>query len=186
VPNFKLQWATEFAARFASSAVFDDLLALYLKSGSTWDKQAQGYLLAYLVRWDPQRGIPLLEKALPAEAPEPDFDISFALGEAYTQPLELFWRRRLESKLPAQAEKAALQLSEHGPAEDQSLLRARLDSWRETWKGRDIPEAEGGLEAELLRTVIHGKNWQTAEIEARVLSEGCLSAECKMSFPIQH
>jgi hypothetical protein len=42
-----------------------------------------------------------LEKALPAEAPDPDFDISFALGRAYTQALELFWRRRLESKLPA-------------------------------------------------------------------------------------
>jgi len=37
-PNLNLQWATEFAARFATPAVFDDLLALYLKSGSTWDK----------------------------------------------------------------------------------------------------------------------------------------------------
>ena len=63
-----LEWATACIARFASAAIYDDLLTLYRQSGADWDKQAQGNMLAYLVRWNPQLGLPLLEAALPRDA----------------------------------------------------------------------------------------------------------------------
>lgn len=90
------EWATESIARFASAAIYDYLLALYQKSGADWDSQAQGYMLAYLVRWNPQRGLPLLEAALPRDASSPDINITFALGRVgYISALESFWRECL-------------------------------------------------------------------------------------------
>lgn len=118
-----LQWATAFTARFASAAIFDDLFALYQRSGTTWDKQAQGYMLAYLVRWNPQRGMPLLEAALPRTVSPPDSNITYALGRAgYIPAVDSFWRECLIGSPPELAAEAAYQMSEAGPKEDQALL----------------------------------------------------------------
>ncbi|MDQ2774227.1 MAG: hypothetical protein M3Y57_04755 [Acidobacteriota bacterium] len=98
--QLNLQWATEFAARFASSAIYDDLLALYRRSGGTWDKQAQGYILGYFMRWDPHRGLPLLESALSISAAKLDFCLLYALNRAYSPSLEPVWRRPIASAPP--------------------------------------------------------------------------------------
>lgn len=174
-----LQVATEFAARFASPAIYDDLLALYEESGRDWDKQAQGYILGYFMRWDSGRGLPFLERALPADASSLDFNLLYALDRAYSPALDSFWRERLQIAPPEQAGQAAWLLSEHGPAEDQALIRARLENLRAEWKGRDLPEAEAQLEADLLQAAISGKNWRISVAEAAKLREACLSKACK-------
>lgn len=174
---FEPIWAAEFVARFATPEIYDDVLAIYRKSANAWSGQTRGYLLAYLMRCDPQRGLPLLESALPANSP--DSQIFYALGDAYSPSLESFCRNRLASAPAEQAINVAYLLSQHGPAEDQAILRARLDRWRKEWQGRVIPDPEGALESELIKAVVSGKNWRLPDSEAAELTESCLSDICK-------
>jgi hypothetical protein len=178
-----LQWATAFTTRFASAAIFDDLIALYQRSGTTWDKQAQGYMLAYLVRWNPQRGMPLLEAALPRTMSPPDSNITYALGRAgYIPAVDSFWRECLIGSPPELAAEAAYQMSEAGPNEDQALLRARLSDWRAQWKGREIPPSEGRFEGELAQAVMRGAHWQLSKDDMQSVASGCLSDTCRTRF----
>jgi hypothetical protein len=178
-----LQLKTALAARFATNAIYDDLLALYEKSSATWDGQARGGMLAYLVRWNAPRALPLLEAALPLSAEQLDPNISFALFSAYySNGLDTFLRVRLTIGPAAQAGVAAYEMSQYGPAEDQDILRQRLDRWRTEWSSKDIPEAEGKFEGELVQAVIRGKEWQIPETPAAVLRESCISSACRLRF----
>jgi hypothetical protein len=178
-----LQLKTALAARFATHAIYDHLLALYEKSSATWDGQARGGMLAYFMRWDALRALPLLETALPLSAEQLDSNISFALFSAYySTGLDTFLRGRLTIGPAAQAGMAAYAMSEYGPAEDQDILRQRLDRWRTKWSGKDIPEVEGKLEGELVQAVIRGKEWQIPETPAAVLRESCISSACRSRF----
>ena len=182
-----LQMKTALAARFATAAIYDDLLNLYEKSSANWDGQARGGMLAYFMRWDASRGLPLLEAALPIGAEQLEPNISFALFRAYySSGLDAFLRVRLASGPPEQAGMAAFEMSQNGPAEDQDILRQRLDRWRTQWSGKDIPEAEGKLESELVQAVIEGKEWKLAETPASVLRESCLSSICRSRFQASH
>ena len=181
--RFDLQQKTSFAARFATQAIYDELLTLFEKSAAEWDGQARGGLLAYFIRWDAQHALPLLEAALPLSAEHFDPNVSFALFKAYySNGLEAFLRQRLAVGPPGQALEAASLLSQHGPAEDQEILRRRLDRWRTSWSGKEAPLVEGQLEAELVQAVIHGKEWQAPDTEAAALREGCISAVCRSRF----
>jgi hypothetical protein len=178
-----LQLKTALAARFATNAIYDDLLILYERSSANWDGQARGGMLAYLMRWDAARALPLLEAALPLNAEQLEPNISFALFRAYySSGLDKFLRVRLASGPPGQAGMAAFEMSQNGPAEDQDLLRQRLDRWRAQWSGKDIPPEEGKLESELVEAVIQGKEWQMPEIPADALRESCLSSVCHARF----
>jgi hypothetical protein len=178
-----LQMKTALAARFATNAIYDDLLSLYKRSSADWDGQARGGMLAYFMRWDASRGLPLLEAALPIGAEQLEPNISFALFRAhYSTGLDAFLRVRLASAPPEQAGMAAFEMSQNGPAEDQDILRQRLDRWRTQWSGKEIPGAEGKLEGELVQAVIEGKEWKLAEAPASVLRESCLSSVCRSRF----
>jgi hypothetical protein len=140
-------------------------------------------MLAYLVRWNPQRGLPLLEAALPRDSPSPDMNITFALGRVgYVPAIDSFWRERLIGSSPEMAAQAAYQLSETGPSEDQMLLRTCLNGWRAHWEGREIPESEGRLEAEVTQAVMRGANWQLSKDDIESLVSGCLSDTCRTRF----
>ena len=166
-----------------SAALYDDLFALYRQSGATWDKQAQGSMLAYLVRWDPHRGMPLLEAALPPTASSPDMNITYALGKVgYIPALDSFWRECLAKGSSELAAQAAYRMSEAGPAENQILLQTRLDDWRTQWKGREIPPSEGRFESELTQAVIRGAHWQLPKDDMQSLASGCLSDACRTRF----
>src|SRR5271155_4873538 len=178
-----LQLKTALAARFATNAIYDDFLSLYEKSSANWDGQARGGMIAYLMRWDSSRALPLLEAALPLSAEQLEPNISFALFRAYySNGLDAFLRMRLATGPPEQAGMAAFEMSQNGPAEDRDILRQRLDRWRMQWSGKDIPEAEGKLEGELVRAVILGKEWQMPETPASALRESCLSSVCRSRF----
>ena len=178
-----LQQKTALAARFATNAIFEDLLALYQKSGPRWDGQARGGMLAYLMRWDARRALPLLEAALPPGAEELEPDISFALFRSYySSGLDAFLRERLANGPAGQAGMAAFEMSQYGPAEDQDILRARLDRWRTQWSGKVIPQAEGKLEGELVDAVLRGKEWQMPDAPAATFRESCISSVCRSRF----
>ena len=170
-------------ARFATPALYDDMLELYRRRGAMVGRQTQAYLLAYLVRWRPQVGLPLLETALPPTLPSPDFDFTFALGRVgYVPGIDGFWRECLAKSPPELAALAAFQMSKNGPAEDQALLRARLNDWRTIWNGREVPRAEGRLEGELTQAVTRGAHWQMSHEEVQTLASGCLSEDCRTRF----
>jgi hypothetical protein len=178
-----LQLKTALAARFAMNANYEDFLVLYEKSSAAWDGQARGGMLAYLMRWDAQRALPLLEAALPLSAAQLEPNISFALFRAYySSGLDAFLRIRLATGPPGQAGMAAFEMSQNGPAEDQDILSQRLERWRTQWSGKDIPEAEGKLESELVQAVIEGKEWKLPETPASALRESCLSSVCRSRF----
>ena len=99
-----LQHKASLAARFATAAVYDDLLKIYLGASSTWDGQARGAMLAYLARYGGESTLPLLESAMPADAPTLELNVSFALFRAYYSPvLNSFLRTRLNSPHAGQA-----------------------------------------------------------------------------------
>jgi hypothetical protein len=146
-------------------------------------KPAQGNLLAYLVRWNPPRGLPLLEAALPRDSVSPDMNITYALGRVgYIPAIDSFWRERLTGSSPEMAVQAANRLSAAGPSEDQVLLRARLSDWRTQWKGREIPLPEGQLESALTQAVMSGANWKMSKDELQSLLSACVSDVCRARF----
>jgi hypothetical protein len=177
--RLRLSWAIEFAAHYGSPAIYDDVLSLYGSGGSGLNPDARGFALAYLAHWDAQRGLPLLESALPVDSQNPDQSLTYALGRVYSPQLLPFLVRRMNNSPPTLAGYAAWQLAEHAPAEDRALVNARLERWRIAFQGRTIPAAEGNLEAELTQAALRGKNWQASETEAASLRAECLSAECK-------
>jgi hypothetical protein len=143
------------------------------------NKRAQGHLLAYLLRWNPSRALPLLESALPLSAPDVDGQVVSTLTELYSPALETFFRGRLFAGPPQQARTAAYQLSQHRPAEDRALIEDRLNKWRAAWAGRNIPDLEGLLEAELIGATLNGKNWSMPEDQARAGRASCVSESCR-------
>jgi hypothetical protein len=178
-----LQWASQLAARFASAAIYDDLFSAYERSGTGWDKQAQGHMLAYLAKWNPERAMPLLEAAVPVASTTPDTGIAYALGQAgYIPAVDLFWRERLAGSPTELAMEAGYQMRQNGPKEDQALLRGRLEAWRLHWKGREIPPVEVQFEVELTQTVMHGANWQMSKDDMSALAAGCVTDVCRTRF----
>jgi hypothetical protein len=184
--RLRLGWAVEFAAHYASQGIYDDVLALYGRGGASLMPDARGYALAYLAHWDAQRGLPLLESALPVDSQNPDSSLTYALGRAYSRHLLPFLVTRMNESPPTLAGYAAWQLAEHAPAEDRALVTARLQRWRTEWQGRTIPATEGVLEAELTQAAIRGKHWQASDVEAASLRAKCLSAECKTRMAVRH
>jgi hypothetical protein len=181
--HLPIQWAAELTARFVSAAPYDLLFTLYRQSAADWNKQAQGYLLAYLVRWNAKKAWPLLEAALPATPSQSDFDLTYTLGRmGYIADIDAFWRERLTSSSAEMAAQAAFQMSENGPNEDQSILQRRLNEWRTQWKGREIPHAEAKLEGELTQAAMSGANWKLSKDEMQALASGCLSKMCRERF----
>lgn len=175
-----LQQKASLAARFATTAVYDDLLKIYLRDSSAWDGQARGAMLAYLARYGGESTLPLLESAMPADAPTLEPNVSFALFRAYYSPvIDSFLRKRLNSSYARQASEAAYRMAAHGPRENQAILRKRLAEWNAKWSNKtDIPQDEAALQAELIRAVIHGLKWQLSEEEGDVFRRQCVSDLC--------
>ena len=153
-------------------------------NGKTWPLQAQGYALAYLSRWQPERVRPLLDAALPVTASQMEPNISFALFQANMgDSLIPFLRDRVLHSPPGQAEGAAYRLSQEGATEDRSLLRERLAQWRIQWKDKTIPADEARFEAELASAIAQGKDWQSSTQEKEGLWAECLTDTCRARFP---
>jgi hypothetical protein len=187
VTQIYLQQKASLAARFATAAIYDEILKIYQSDSSTWDGQARGAMLAYLARYGGETTLPLLESAMPAEAPTLEPNISFGLFRAYYSPvINSFLRRRLNSPHPRQASEAAYRMAAHGPRGNQAILRKRLADWNAKWSDKtDIPQEEAALQSELIRAVIHGLNWQLSKEEAEVFRRQCLSDLCRSQLGVK-
>jgi hypothetical protein len=133
-------------------------------------------MLAYLARYDEKGGLELLKQGL-----KPDDDM-YLCQTFYSPTVNRFFEQELQREDdPTVVAEAAEVLSGNGPAEDQAAIRARLDRWRKEWaaQGEKLDPKQARLQAELILTVISGKNWQMDETEANRLKESCVSDDCR-------
>ncbi len=172
--------SAEFLARFATAAIYEDVLALYRKVGQT-DSETRGSLLAISCVGS-ERALPLLELAMPFSSTKLDSVALINLGKAYSPSLERVFFRRVETSPPEQAGQAAWFLSQHAPASMQTLLRARLEKWRSQWRNNVVPASEGYFERDLVVAVREGKHWHLSPIEFAKLIAACVSSACKSNL----
>jgi hypothetical protein len=173
---FELTEKTTLAGRFASRAIYQPMLAIYKQYGSKWIGNVRGAMLAYLARYDEKGGLELLKQGL-----KPDDDM-YLCQTFYSPTVNHFFEQELQREDdPTVVAEAAEVLSGSGPAEDQAVIRARLDRWRKEWaaQGEKLDPKQASLQAELILTVISGKNWQVDETEANRLKESCVSDDCR-------
>ncbi|HEX7424047.1 MAG TPA: hypothetical protein VF311_09225 [Terriglobales bacterium] len=182
------QHKASLAARFGTAANVDDFYKLYSDSKASTGAApgalsgaARGAMLAYLARYDGRRARPLLEAAMPGDAPHLESNVSYALFRAYYSPaLEEFLRVRLATGPAGQAGEAAWRMSEHGPADDADFIRKRLVMWRKQWsKSNEVPTEEAGLESELVNAILHGKSWKLSDAEDEEFRQGCVTDRCR-------
>ena len=143
------RWTAEFVARFASSGIAGDVLALYQESGTAWDSQTRGFVLAYLVGCDAKDGLPLLEAALPATSPTPDISITWA----NRRPIN--WRSMRPPKIG----------------------RRCATGWRSgepRGSAVTFQKSREGSKPGLTQAVMQGKHWRMPDAEAAALRQGCV------------
>jgi hypothetical protein len=180
--QFMLSLKTPLAGRFATSAIYPQMLAVYKQYGSKWREDARGGMLAYLARYDEKGGLELLKQGIKLGTGEP-FNAVMTLSKSFYSPaVNRFFEDQLQREDdPGAVSWAASELSEHGTARDQTLIRARLDRWREKSpnQGKRLDPEQGILEGDLVVALVHAKAWQIEEAESNRLKQSCVTEECR-------
>ncbi|HXN20328.1 MAG TPA: hypothetical protein VN875_18470 [Candidatus Binatus sp.] len=172
------------AGRFATKSVYPQMLALYQQYGSQWGGDTRGGILAYLAHWDTQGGLKLLQAGIALDGKALDVTPLIALCKSYYSPaVDLFFREALQREEPLIAKQAAFEISQHGPAEDEAILRARLAKWQKEWARAEVPPEQYTLQAELIHGLIEAKNWREDKPTTENLKAGCTSETCKRLYP---
>jgi hypothetical protein len=186
---------TLLAARYASPAIFAPMLALYRQYSAKWELDQRGAVLAYLLRWDAAKTMPLLRTAMTVD----DSPFSGALatiGKIYSyipKPFPPELRADLVEKVAHGSYKdvmtAAMELSMHGLPEDEPVLKKRLAAVEAELKLHpekldESPSwgtAAGPMSAEsaLIGALRTDKVWHPTESELTALKLDCLGAMCK-------
>ena len=182
--HFQLGQKAMLAGRFATNSNYSQMLTLYQQHGSEWDDEERGGMLAYLARYDTQGGLKLLEAGIPLNGNALNVTPIFALCRAYYSPaVDLFFREALQREEPLIAKQGAFEISQHGPAEDEAILRARLAKWQKEWAGADVPPEQYTLQAELIHGLLDAKNWREDKSATEMLMAGCTSETCRRMYP---
>lgn len=183
-----LQYKTAVAARYASKAIYADMMEIYRNVGDKMPSEALPGFLAYFARHDEGEGLALLEKALEQSLSQQWRVLSDFTRLYFSEAVDELLRKRLESDDQEIASTAAYLISRHGPAEDQKLIEQRLERWRKDW-GNRIAEADsnlqGRLESELIMALGLGKSWKPPVEKFKELQRTCLTNVCKQQFHIQ-
>jgi hypothetical protein len=185
---------TLLAARYASPAIYAPMLVLYEQYSGRWDSEQRGAVLAYLLRWNPAKTMPLVRAAI---APD-DLPFSNAvstIGKVYSYipmpfPPELRADlvQTVEHGSYKQTSMAAVQLSMHGEPEDEAVLTKRLAAIEAELKLHperlgdfNFPGGTMGLvdtEVALIGALRTDKVWHPTEGRLAALREDCLGALC--------
>lgn len=172
------------AGRFATASNYPQMLALYQQRHAQWDDETRGGMLAYLARYDTPGGLKLLESGIALNGDALNATPIFALCRAYYSPaVDLFFRETLQHDEPLIAKQAAYELSEHGPAEDEAVLRARLAKWQKDWPGPNVPSDQYALQAELIHALLAARNWHEDAPTTQRLKAACASETCRKIYP---
>ena len=173
-------------ARFASEAVYQDLMETYRNNVAKLPLDSRAALLAYFARYDEDQAVPLIEETLAAIKPGQIFNFLPDLTKLYfSDAIDRVVRKQLESEEPELVSNAAYVLSLHGPDEDRALIEARLARWRKEWGNRaaDADTNNQGLaERELVIALTRTKRWTLSPDRARELQQSCITKSCKQNF----
>jgi hypothetical protein len=190
-----LQRKTQLAARYASPAIYGALLEVYQNWGAKWAVEARAGLLGYLVRYNEAQAMPLIEHALEELGPDPgSWFLSNLTLWNYPKALDEYLRKKLESDDPYWATTASNIMSQRGPAEDMSLIEARLDRWVKEWKARgaelDAADQDQKVpmqsmtQVNLIIALMNGKAWKLSEEKIKQLKQSCVTKTCRQQFLI--
>ena len=184
-----LKHKSSLAARYATEAIYPDLMQIYRDGGAKLPNDARPGFLAYFARHNEPEALSLIEQTLDGLAPGEDFSLLPDLTRLYyPDGLDILLRKRLESDEPRAVSTAAYLLSLHGPASDEKVIEARLDRWLKEWSNR-AAEAESNLQAtaerELVQALMRAKSWKASPDRLRQLQQGCVTRLCRQNFPAQ-
>lgn len=187
--NFvRLQHKSALAARFASKAIYADLVDIYRNAGDKIPPEAVPGFLAYFARHDEAAGLTLLEQALDRSGAQQSMLLSDFTRLYFSKTVDALLRKRLESDEHEIASMAAYLISLHGAPDDQKVLEQRLQRWQRDW-GTRLVEADsnlqGRIESELISALIRGKSWKLPPEKARELQQRCLTKICKQNQRVQ-
>ena len=184
-----LQQKTGLAARYASKAIYADLLQIYREAGDTLPVDTRAGFLAYFARHNEEEGLSLLKQTLETLTPGQDFNVLPEFTKLYfSEAVDELLRQRLESDVQETASTAAYLISQHGSTADQKVLELRLARWHKEWDQR-IAEADakyqGRVESELIGALVRGKAWKVSPDRAKELQRSCLTMICKQNNRVQ-
>lgn len=182
------------AARYASPAIYDQLLETYNQHSGSWQYDAKGILLGYFLKHDAPKGLGML--LVEKEKLDVTMRSSFFYDATrHTFPAEAaeYFENQLSSDEPETAATAAYILSQRGSLKHKELVQTRLDKWVASWSNRvrDLEKVEVGsdnarqvrLQVELISALTTAKAWQVSTAEREALRSRCLIEACRFYFP---
>lgn len=188
-----LRHKSQLVARYASAAIYDELMETYKTWGSKWSPDARAGLLAYFSRYEEKQSLVLIEQALAGLQSGQDF---FFLGELarayYSNGLDALLQKRLAGDEPEAVSSAAYFMSQHGPAANKQLIEARLNRWLNEWKGRTA-ELESDdkyihqrmVQVNLIEALTRAKSWKLPDEQAMQLKQACITQICRQHFQLR-
>lgn len=181
------------AARYASQAIYDDLMETYRTWSSKWQPDARASLLAYFARYNEKQSLPLIEQALAELQPGQDLIFFGDLTRAYySNGIDALLQKRLEGDEPESVSTAAYIMSKNGTTADKELIEARLNRWMNEWRGRGAEldaDPKLGIQAmvqvNLIEALLLSKHWKLSEEQAKQLKQSCITAACRQHYPLR-
>jgi hypothetical protein len=150
------------AARYATSSIYQDLMAVYTENVKQLTISSRAALLAYLAKQNEREALPLIEQALAELPANQEFNFLPELTKLYfSDGIAAILRKRVESDQPEVASTTAYLLAKYGDAGDRKILEARLDRWRKEWGDRQIEadaNQQGRIEGELVSALNRAKD----------------------------
>jgi hypothetical protein len=189
--DWELQVKLSLAARYATPAIYNQLLDIYKSSKAKWQRDTRAKMLAYLLRNNQNEAIPLAEQELAGLVGAEKLYFSFSLVDAYYSPgTEALYRHILETADPIMVGYAASVLSQRGPSEDQALIEARLDRWAKERTGTSADTASADATAKeaseeqvsLVKALLYAKSWKLSSDQLQQLQQKCISDACRKLF----
>ena len=192
----RLRFRSILAAKFATNAVYDQLLDIYKDHSAKWGYDSRAFLLSYISRHDSAQALALLDDEFRSLDKDQVSSFLHDMTKFYYAPeLTPILEQRLASDDARVATSGTYILSKHGPPSSRSKIEARLKRWYERWRNREFeleglqiaPDAHGQsmLQTELVTALLNGKNWKLTDSEKKALAADCVNRPCLRYIPME-
>ncbi len=190
----RLRLKTQLAARFASDAIYDELLNIYRSSQTKWQANSKGALIGYFARHNEDEAVRLMEDSM--ENMESGH-LSTFLNEAteinYPKAVNDFLLKLLEGDETEKSNAAVWLISKNGGVENKEIILSRYKRWLDKWKERreefnvEKPSVEISkqimFQINVVTSLLNAKLWKLSDKEKAELAKTCLTESCLRYFP---